>query len=90
VSNFSLPDVCSAHAGLSPWEGQNALDAAVLAYNNISLLRQQIKPTHRVHGIFEGKDWAPNSKISTLFVEILKDNSCKKFSYPGPLYNAVS
>ncbi|KAG2742950.1 hypothetical protein P692DRAFT_20785328, partial [Suillus brevipes Sb2] len=50
----------TAHAGLSPWEGQNALDAAVLAYNNISLLRQQIKPTHRVHGVFEGKDWAPN------------------------------
>ncbi|KAH7908386.1 peptidase M20, dimerization domain-containing protein [Hygrophoropsis aurantiaca] len=56
----------TAHAALSPWEGQNALDAAVLAYNNIALLRQQIKPTHRVHGIFEGKDWAPN---------IIPDNS---------------
>jgi amidohydrolase len=50
----------TAHAGLSPWEGRNALDAAVLAYNNVSLLRQQIKPTHRVQGIFKGKDWAPN------------------------------
>ncbi|KAI0672431.1 hypothetical protein C8Q78DRAFT_971806 [Trametes maxima] len=50
----------SAHAALSPWEGQNALDAAVLAYTNISVLRQQLKPTHRVHGIFEGKDWTPN------------------------------
>ncbi|KAG2130914.1 hypothetical protein DEU56DRAFT_872268 [Suillus clintonianus] len=50
----------AAHAGLSPWEGLNALDAAVLAYNNISLLRQQIKPTHRVHGILGGKDWAPS------------------------------
>ncbi|KAI9056288.1 hypothetical protein FKP32DRAFT_1447792 [Trametes sanguinea] len=50
----------TAHAALSPWEGQNALDAAVLAYTNISLLRQQLKPTHRVHGIFEGKDWTPN------------------------------
>ncbi|KAH7920193.1 hypothetical protein BV22DRAFT_1114976 [Leucogyrophana mollusca] len=56
----------TAHAALSPWEGQNALDAAVLAYNNIALLRQQLKPTHRVHGIFEGKDWAPN---------IIPDNS---------------
>ena len=54
----------SAHAALSPWEGKNALDAAVLGYNNISALRQQLKPTHRVHGIFEGKDWAPNSRIS--------------------------
>ena len=52
----------SAHAALSPWEGKNALDAAVLGYNNISALRQQLKPTHRVHGIFEGKDWAPNSR----------------------------
>ncbi|KAG9307957.1 hypothetical protein JVU11DRAFT_12763 [Chiua virens] len=50
----------TAHAGLSPWEGQNALDAAVLAYTNIGLLRQQIKPTHRVHGVFGGQDWAPN------------------------------
>ncbi|KAF8062299.1 hypothetical protein FPV67DRAFT_1421783 [Lyophyllum atratum] len=50
----------TAHAALSPWEGKNALDAAVLGYNNISALRQQLLPTHRVHGIFEGKDWAPN------------------------------
>ncbi|KAL4076891.1 hypothetical protein V8B97DRAFT_1515166 [Scleroderma yunnanense] len=50
----------TAHAGLSPWEGQNALDAAVLAYSSIGLLRQQTRPTHRIHGIFEGEDWAPN------------------------------
>ncbi|KAF9029524.1 hypothetical protein BDZ89DRAFT_1112567 [Hymenopellis radicata] len=51
----------AAHAALSPWEGINALDAAVLGYNNISALRQQLKPTHRVHGIFEpGKDWSVN------------------------------
>jgi len=54
----------SAHAALSPWEGKNALDAAVLGYNNISALRQQLKPTHRVHGIFEGKDWATNSRFT--------------------------
>lgn len=49
-----------AHAALSPLEGQNALDAAVLAYTNISLLRQQVKPTARIHGIFSGQDWAAN------------------------------
>lgn len=27
---------------------------------NVSALRQQIKPTHRVHGIIQGKDWAAN------------------------------
>ncbi|KAJ3568023.1 hypothetical protein NP233_g5984 [Leucocoprinus birnbaumii] len=50
----------TAHAALSPWEGRNALDAAILSYNNISALRQQLKPTHRVHAIIEGQDWAPN------------------------------
>ncbi|KAI0321513.1 hypothetical protein OF83DRAFT_1051107, partial [Amylostereum chailletii] len=50
----------TAHAALAPWEGQNALDAAVSAYSSIGLLRQQIKPSHRVHGIIEGKNWAPN------------------------------
>lgn len=44
----------TAHAAAAPWEGINAQDAAVLAYNNISVLRQQIHPTYRVHGIIVG------------------------------------
>lgn len=43
----------SAHAGGNPWEGINALDALVAAYNNISLLRQQIKPDERIHCAFQ-------------------------------------
>ena len=35
----------AAHAAAYPWEGVNALDAAVLAYNSVSVLRQQMKPT---------------------------------------------
>ncbi|TCD61372.1 Serine/threonine-protein kinase [Steccherinum ochraceum] len=50
----------TAHAALAPWEGKNAMDAAVAAYNNISLLRQQLKPDNRVHGIISGRDWAVN------------------------------
>ncbi|EJD07264.1 uncharacterized protein FOMMEDRAFT_74213, partial [Fomitiporia mediterranea MF3/22] len=50
----------SAHAAAAPWEGQNALDAAVMAYNSVALLRQQMKPECRVHGIIEGRDWAAN------------------------------
>ncbi|KAK7056416.1 hypothetical protein VNI00_002971 [Paramarasmius palmivorus] len=50
----------NAHAGMAPWEGTNALDAAFLAYSSISVLRQQIKPDHRVHGVILGKDWLPN------------------------------
>ncbi|KAJ9477917.1 Amidohydrolase [Pseudozyma hubeiensis] len=50
----------TAHSGAAPWEGINALDAAVLAYNNVSALRQQIQPSERVHGIIKGNNWAPN------------------------------
>lgn len=41
----------ASHAAAYPWEGVNALDAAVLAYNNLSVLRQQMKPTWRAHGM---------------------------------------
>uniref|UniRef100_A0A670YJU4 Peptidase M20 domain-containing protein 2 n=1 Tax=Pseudonaja textilis TaxID=8673 RepID=A0A670YJU4_PSETE len=50
----------SSHAAAYPWEGLNALDAAVLAYNNLSLLRQQMKPTWRVHGIIKNGGVKPN------------------------------
>lgn len=40
----------ASHAAAYPWEGVNALDAAVLAYNNISALRQQLRPEWRLHG----------------------------------------
>ena len=41
----------TAHAAAAPQDGINALDAAVLAYNGISMLRQQILPEQRIHGI---------------------------------------
>ncbi|GES73926.1 amidohydrolase [Rhizophagus clarus] len=50
----------NAHAAGIPWEGINALDAMVLAYNNIGLLRQQILPTDRIHGIITNGGEAPN------------------------------
>ncbi|KMU89761.1 peptidase M20D [Coccidioides immitis H538.4] len=40
----------SAHSAANPHEGINALDAVVSAYNNISMLRQQIRPDERIHG----------------------------------------
>ena len=40
-----------AHAAAAPHEGINALDAAVLAYNGTSMLRQQIKPDQRIQGV---------------------------------------
>ncbi|KAN0060416.1 hypothetical protein ACQY0O_007746 [Thecaphora frezii] len=50
----------TSHAGAAPWEGVNALDAAVLAYTNVSALRQQMHPSNRVHGIIKGENWAAN------------------------------
>ena len=60
----------AAHAAAFPWEGVNALDAAVLAYTNVSLLRQQMKPTWRTHGIFTNGGTKPNiipEKASLLY-----------------------
>ncbi|KAF9647182.1 amidohydrolase [Thelephora ganbajun] len=70
----------AAHAGVAPWEGKNALDAAFLAYANISALRQQIKPEERVHGIMEGKNWAPN---------VIPDNAKLRFITRAPTRDDV-
>lgn len=50
----------ASHASAYPWEGVNALDAAVLCYNNLSVLRQQMKPDWRVHGIIKHGGVKPN------------------------------
>ena len=50
----------AAHAAAFPWEGVNALDAAVMAYNSISVLRQQMKPDWRVHGVITNGGTKPN------------------------------
>jgi len=49
-----------AHAGAEPYNGLNALDAAVSAYTNISMLRQQIRPDERIHGVIEQGGTVPN------------------------------
>ncbi|KAM6973197.1 peptidase M20 domain-containing protein 2-like [Aplochiton taeniatus] len=66
VPCVSLTDVTvkyhgrASHAAAYPWEGLNALDAAVLAYNSLSVLRQQLKPEWRVHGIIKHGGVRPN------------------------------
>ena len=50
----------SAHASAYPWEGINALDAAVQAYVNISTMRQQCKPAWRIHGVIIDGGVKPN------------------------------
>ena len=50
----------AAHAASAPHRGRNALDAAVLGYVNVAALRQHIRPTERVHGIFTHGGDKPN------------------------------
>ncbi|KAJ5630797.1 uncharacterized protein N7484_010897 [Penicillium longicatenatum] len=49
-----------AHAAAAPWEGINALDAVVSAYVSISMLRQQILPSQKIHGVITEGGTRPN------------------------------
>jgi amidohydrolase len=50
-----------AHAALAPFQGLNALDAVVLAYNGVSMLRQQTRPTDRLHSVILEGGTMPNT-----------------------------
>ncbi len=50
----------AAHASADPWEGVNALDAVIQTFNNVSMLRQQVRPEARIHGIVNEGGAAPN------------------------------
>jgi metal-dependent amidase/aminoacylase/carboxypeptidase family protein len=54
---LTLPEVVQG----APETAVNALDAAVAAYVNVSLLRQQIPDAYRVHGTIAGSEsWSAN------------------------------
>ncbi|KAF5984167.1 amidohydrolase AmhX [Fusarium bulbicola] len=61
----------ASHAGAEPWNGINALDAAVAAYVNVSMLRQQIRPDDRVHGVFED-----GGTVSNIIPQYTRMNWC--------------
>jgi amidohydrolase len=50
----------AAHAAAAPHEGINALDAVIQLFNNVGMLRQQLKPSIRVHGVITHGGGAPN------------------------------
>jgi amidohydrolase len=50
----------AAHASADPWEGVNALDACIQTFNAISMLRQQVRPECRIHGIITDGGAAAN------------------------------
>jgi amidohydrolase len=49
-----------AHAAVNPHEGLNALDAMILFFSGISLLRQQTRDDARLHGVILHGGSAPN------------------------------
>lgn len=50
----------AAHAAALPHFAINALDAVILAFNNINALRQQVRSDARIHGIITHGGKAPN------------------------------
>ncbi|CAH0056952.1 unnamed protein product [Clonostachys solani] len=46
----------ASHAALAPWQGQNALDGFVAAYQMTGLYRQQLMATDRIHHIIKNTD----------------------------------
>jgi amidohydrolase len=50
----------AAHAAADPWFGVNALDAVIQLFNNVAMLRQQVRPEARIHGIITNGGAAPN------------------------------
>jgi amidohydrolase len=50
----------AAHAAADPWSGVNALDAVIQLFNNVAMLRQQVRPEARIHGIITNGGAAPN------------------------------
>ena len=50
----------NAHAASNPWQGVNALDATVQGYTNVAMMRQQMKPSWRVHGVITDGGTEPN------------------------------
>ncbi len=49
-----------SHAASDPWEGVNALDAAIQTINAVNALREHMLPTSRVHGVILEGGAAPN------------------------------
>lgn len=50
----------SAHAAANPHEGINALDALIVMFSSVGLLRQQVRSDARIHGVITHGGTAPN------------------------------
>ena len=50
----------ASHASADPWEGINALDGCIATFNAVAMLRQQVRPDCRIHGIITNGGAAAN------------------------------
>jgi amidohydrolase len=73
VEYFGRP----AHAAAAPEAGINALDAMIIAFSAIGLLRQQIRETARIHGIITDGGQAvnviPHHTAASLLIRAMED-----------------
>jgi amidohydrolase len=70
----------AAHASVDPWEGRNALDACVATFNAVAMLRQQMRPDCRIHGVVADGGAAPN---------IIPERAVADFNVRGPSLEAM-
>lgn len=50
----------TAHAGMEPWKGRSALDAAEIFLHSVNMMREHVEPTARVHYIIKEGGTAVN------------------------------
>ena len=50
----------ASHAAADPWVGVNALDACIQTFNAVAMLRQQVRPDCRIHGVITNGGQAVN------------------------------
>jgi amidohydrolase len=70
----------AVHASVDPWEGANALDACVETFNAVAMLRQQMRPDCRIHGVVADGGAAPN---------VIPERAVADFNVRGPSLEAM-
>ena len=65
----------AAHASADPWAGVNALDACIQTFTAVAMLRQQMRPDCRIHGIITDGGAAEN---------IIPERAAAAFSIRAP------
>jgi amidohydrolase len=70
----------AAHASVDPWEGVNALDACVGTFNAVAMLRQQMRPDCRIHGVVAEGGVAAN---------VVPERAVADFNVRGPSLEAM-